>query len=333
MFGHDGFLISPGEAARLGAGTIVRPTATGTDILTGKSLVSPAWAVWLHGSSSEEEARARSESGFDYLRRRVLPHVEAKANDPKRPKHYQRWLERWWEPLDPRYDLVAAMTKTARHVACSSPQSRPIFTFLSTTFIPTNTLQLFAVDDDYSFGIIQSSLHWAWTKAKGGRLKSDIRYTSAVWKTFPWPQEPTLDDVVAVARAAQALRATRDRLMAENGWSLRDLYRAAEVEGPHPLKEAQATLDAAVEAAYGKPPDQEATEFLLEMNLALAEDEAAGETIQGPGLPRVDGAALDPKDPRWFSTDCIEPPPLPVGDAPPHTEGSAASPRKKGRRG
>ena len=202
-------------------------------------------------------------------------------------------------------------------VVCSvRVQSRPIFFMLSTKFVPSDSLQLFAFDDDYSFGLIQSSLHWAWTKAKGGRLTDRIRYTSAVWKTFPWPQAPTLEDVVAVAAAAKHLRATRDRLMAENGWSLRALYQAAEVEGPHPLKEAQALLDEAVEGAYGKPGDQEATEFLLELNLALAEDEAAGETIQGPGLPRVilepeDGVALDPKDPRWFSTDCIEPPPLP----------------------
>jgi hypothetical protein len=53
---------------------------------------------------------------------------------------------------------------------------------------------------------------------------------------------------------------------------------------------------------------------VLEMNLTLAEDEAAGETIQGPGLPKVDGKDLDPEDPRWFSTDCIEPPPLPGSD-------------------
>ncbi len=198
-----------------------------------------------------------------------------------------------------------------RLAACAVHQSRPIFFFLSGKFVPTNTLKVFAVDDDYSFGIIQSTLHWTWVKAMGGRLKTDIAYRSNVWKTFPWPQEPTLEDVVGVAHAARALRATRDRLMNENDWSLRDLYRAAEVEGPHPLKDAQAALDAAVEAAYGKPADQEATEFLLEMNLALAEDEAAGETIQGPGLPKVDDQDLDPKDPRWFSTDCIEPPPLP----------------------
>lgn len=201
----------------------------------------------------------------------------------------------------------------ARIVACSSPQSRPIFVFLATKFIPTNTLQLFAFDDDYTYGVIQSSVHWQWTKAKGGRVRSDFRYTSAVWKSFPWPQEPSQHEVVAVAKAARALRATRDRLMVANGWSLRALYQSAEVAGPHPLKDAQAALDAAVEAAYGKPEDQEATEFLLEMNLALAADEAAGHAIQGPGLPK----GLDPKDPRWFSTDCIEPPTLPGLDAEP----------------
>lgn len=172
--------------------------------------------------------------------------------------------------------------------------------------MPTNTLQLFAFEDDYAFGIIQASLHWRWTNVMGGRVRQDIRYTSAVWKTFPWPQAPTVEEVAAVASAARELRATRRRLMDENGWSLRDLYQAAEVAGPHPLKDAQAALDAAVDAAYGKPADQEPTEFLLEMNLALAEDEAAGESIQGPGLP----AGYDLKDPRWFSTDCIEPPPL-----------------------
>ncbi len=72
-----------------------------------------------------------------------------------------------------------------------------------------------------------------------------------------------------------------------------------------------------MDKAERKPADQEATEFLLEMNLALAEDEAAGEIIQGPGLPKVGGKDLEPKDPRWMSTDCIEPPPLPgVDDGP-----------------
>ena len=94
--------------------------------------------------------------------------------------------------------------------------------------------------------------------------------------------------------------------MTDNGWSLRALHRAAEVDGPHPLKDAQRALDEAVAEAYGMPSDQEVTEFLLDLNGALVEDEAAGKTVTGPGLP----PGLAPKDPRWLSADCIEPPPL-----------------------
>ena len=94
--------------------------------------------------------------------------------------------------------------------------------------------------------------------------------------------------------------------MEANGWSLRSLYQAAEVLGPHPLKEAQAHLDETVAAAYDMPPGQDPLEFLLALNLAVAEDEAEGHAVVGPGLP----PPLDLKDPRWFSEDCIEPPPL-----------------------
>jgi hypothetical protein len=114
-------------------------------------------------------------------------------------------------------------------------------------------------------------------------------------------------EVLAVAAAARNLRRVRDELMTANGWSLRALHQAAEVAGPHPLKDAQAALDEAVRAAYGMPADQEATEFLLELNKMVAEDEAEGRTVQGPGLPR----GFDRADPRFTSDDRIEPPPLP----------------------
>jgi len=94
--------------------------------------------------------------------------------------------------------------------------------------------------------------------------------------------------------------------MHENVWSLRDMYQSAEGASTHPLNDAQAALDAAVADAYGMPPDQSPTEFLLELNELVAEDEQQGRKVRGPGLPDH----LDPTDPRWFSTDCIEPPPV-----------------------
>jgi hypothetical protein len=151
---------------------------------------------------------------------------------------------------------------------------------------------------------MQSKLHWEWVKAKGSRVRADITYATSVWRTFPWPQEPREAEIVAVASMARELRRVRDVLMKDNGWSLRALLQASEVPGPHPLKDAQAALDDAVRADYGMPEDLEATEFLLELNKLVAEDEAEGREVQGPGVPR----GLDPRDPRWISDDCIEPP-------------------------
>jgi hypothetical protein len=253
---------------------------------------------------NERDAAAMGGLAFEHLKRHVYPDIKTRANSEGRTQHYERWLRAWWQPLDPRRALRAALSSMRRYIACSSPQSRPIFAFLSSSFVPTNTLQVFAYEDDYSFGIMQSRPHWEWTKARGGKVTERIRYTSEVWRTFAWPQDPTDRQVAAVAAAGRELRRARAELMEQNGWSLRALYQAAEVEGPHPLKDAQAALDAAVRDAYGVPSDQDPITFLLELNQLVAEDEDQERKVRGPGLPDH----LDPKDPRWTSADCIEPP-------------------------
>jgi len=253
---------------------------------------------------SEREAARVGGAAFEHLKRCVYPDIKARATSEGRTQHYERWLRSWWQPLDPRRAFRASVASLHRMIACASVQERPIFEFISTRYVPTNTMQVFAFEDDYTFGVIQSSHHWSWVKANGGKVTARPRYTSEVWKTYPWPQEPSVEAIARVASAARHLRRVRRELMAENGWSLRALYQAAAVEGPHPLKEAQAALDAAVADAYGMPADQSSTEFLLELNQLVAEDEEQGRKVQGPGLP----ANLEPGDPRWMSTDCIEPP-------------------------
>src|SRR4051812_33202551 len=113
-----------------------------------------------------------------------------------------------------------------------------------------------------------------------------MRSTSAAF-SLPVSSSPTAPQM--------SLSVSRD-----SDWTLRALYQAAEVDGPHPLKDAQATLDAAVADAYGIPPDQGPIEFLLELNQLVIEDEQQGRKVRDPGL----SDHLDPKDPRWFSTDC-----------------------------
>lgn len=306
-FGTTAFFLQPSALNKILADStsrwVIRPTANGAAVLSGRFFIDPEYALFFPGECACEQSASQSRAAYAYLKEKVYPVVAEKAS---RGRSYSGWLRQWWSPWHTRTNFFSATRNHRRIVACSQTMARPIYFLLSTKILPTNSLQLFAFEDDYTFGILQSAVHWAWTQAMGGRMEERIRYRSKVWSTFPWPQQPTESDVIAVAKVARELRATRDRLMADNGWSLRALYQSAEVAGSHPLKDAQAALDQAVEAAYGKPPQQEATEFLLELNLCLAEDEAAGESIQGPGLP----AGLDPQDTRWFSTDCIEPLPL-----------------------
>lgn len=300
IFGSDAFVSTSDSFPldTLRGKPFLRPVASGTPLLTGELRRAPEFCIFLANCASESAAAEIGGQAFEHLRRHARPHVVAVAGT------YPGWLGRWWQPWAPRPDFWETVARMRRYIACSNPQARPIFAFLSTSFVPTNTLQVFAFDDDYSFGVIQSGFHWEWTKVKGGRVTERIRYTTDVWRTFPWPQEPADHQIAAVATAARELRRARSKLMEENGWSLRQLYQAAEVEGLHPLKDAQAALDVSVRAAYGAPDDQDPVEFLLELNQLVAEDEAAGRKIRGPGLPDH----LDPKDPRWTSTDCIEPP-------------------------
>ena len=301
-FATDRFTL-PKEPLTDKADGAIRPLATGTGMLTEKLGSGVPWVAYLGDCQSESEGRRRSAVAFDYLQDHLQSHVRAVA------AQYEGWLVRWWQPWRPRPEYFSYAAANSRAIACSKVQSRSVFAFISTLFVPNDTLQLFTFHDDYTFGIIQSDVHWAWTKTKGGRVRADIRYTNEVWTTLPWPQEPSESEVLAVAEAARNLRKVRDTLMTENGWSLRALYQAAEVPGYHPLKEAQAALDEAVRQAYGMPEGQEPTEFLLELNKLVAEDEADGREVQGPGLPR----GVDPKDPRFTSTDCIEAPALPKG--------------------
>ena len=305
MFGHEAFRSSGpiGFPLELRGKGFIRPVATGNDLMCGRLSAAGDYCIDLSACSSEEAAKA-SGAAFVHLRKHVYPWLKERAESGKETNDYAAWFRKCWKPQKPRQEFKATIEGLSRIVVCPKVSARASFAFLSTQFMPNNTMWLFAFDDDYSFGVIQSNLHWEWTKAKGSRVRADITYTSAVWRTFPWPQEPSESEVSAVAAAARNLRHIRDALMKDNGWSLRALHRASEIAGAHPLKDAQAALDAAVRVAYGMPADQEATEFLLELNRLVAEDEAQGRAVQGPGLP----AGLDPRDSRWKSDDCIEPP-------------------------
>jgi len=88
--------------------------------------------------------------------------------------------------------------------------------------------------------------------------------------------------------------------MQSNGWSLRDLYRTLETPGANRLRDAHASLDSAVRAAYGMKETEDLLAFLLRLNLELSRLEAEGKGITPPGHP------IAISHPEELSTgDCI----------------------------
>jgi SAM-dependent methyltransferase len=292
MIGHRDLLIPAEKRAKwveLDArnAEVTYPYLNGMDVLSGAPL--DRFVI-----DFEQRDRFQAEEypiPFDHIRTTVLPDRERKAlegmdaNGKVRP-HHRAFLANWWRLSFGRSEMLSVIKPLPRYLACAYVTRRPIFIFVSSDIRPSNLIQVFGFEDDYSFGILQSHLHWLWFTTKCGKLKGDFRYSAeSVFDTFPWPQSPSRPQIEAVAKEAVALRQLRREVMAKMNWSLRDLYRTLEEPGANPLRDAQARLDSAVRAAYAMPKDADILAFLLELNHSCAAQEANGEPITPPGLP------------------------------------------------
>jgi hypothetical protein len=83
---------------------------------------------------------------------------------------------------------------------------------------------------------------------------------------------------------------------------LRAVYRALELPGKHPLKDAHAALDQAILAAYGFDAKKDLLAQLLELNLTVAAREMQGQPVTAPGVPPTYGDAA-----KLVTGDCIKP--------------------------
>ena len=228
---------------------------------------------------------------------------EATADNPKAKTnhHHETFLNKWWQLSYPRADMLAAIGKRDRYIVCGCVTARPIFEFISPSIHPNAALMVFPYEDDYSFGILQSGIHWTWFINRCSTLKGDPRYTSnTVFDSFPWPQTATLGQIKRVAAAAVSLRTKRRALLDKHDMSLRELYRTIDGPGTSPFKTAHALLDEAVRDAYGMSKKESVLEFLLDLNQTVSAREQAGEPVTGPGLPPTAAGRKD-----LITTDCL----------------------------
>lgn len=119
------------------------------------------------------------------------------------------------------------------------------FGYINPDVIGSNMLYLIPNATLYIFGVMISNVHMAWARTVGGRLKSDYRYTPAIYNNFPWPT-PTDEQKAKIEQTSQAILDARERYPDA---SLADLYDPATM--PPELVKAHQQNDKAVMRAYG----------------------------------------------------------------------------------
>jgi hypothetical protein len=290
--GHDGFVITDDERTRLErdgvSGEVIHPYLTGRELVTGDG--TPERFIIDFQRRTILEAR-RFKSAFSRVEQIVLPDREKKAekgeDGEEARSHHKGFLDRWWALAWDRQEFFSRVKNlNQRYIACSRITKRPIFVFLTTAVWPSDKVQAFLFDDDYSFGVLQSSTHWLWFLEKCSKLTERFSYSSdSVFDTFPWPQNPTARQVDAVADAGRRLRAVRAKALQEISGGLRAVYRTLELPGQNPLKDAHAALDDAVLRAYGFS-GKDILQQLLNLNQSVASALESGQGAMGPGVPR-----------------------------------------------
>jgi type II restriction/modification system DNA methylase subunit YeeA len=258
--------------------------------INGESIVGNPNGKWIiyFGDLSLEDA-AGYELPFEYVKKFVYP--ERKNNNEERARRL------WWQHRRPASEMWAAIQNLTRYIVTPRVSKYRLFDWMSKDTLPDDGVYVFARDDDYFFGILQSHTHEIWSRSTGTQLReaeSGFRYTpTTCFETFPlpWPpaHEPHDDPrVQAIAQAARELVEKRDRWLAEGAREIDPAYLTGLNIAKKPKKSEARTLtnlynqrptwldlahqklDRAVLHAYGWPAglsDEELLARLLALNL------------------------------------------------------------------
>jgi len=316
--GHEGFLLPANQAKILlekdpQNKEVLKPYLNGNELVANLNSQPKRFVIDFSQLTLDEAKKYKDL--FKIIEKKVFPDREKLAQKQitdneelleKNPKlkvnrSYIQYHTTWWQLIGKRGELVRELNNIKRYIAVSAVSKRQIFEFISSEIRPNAALIAFTLDDNYSFGILQSKLHWEWWKAKCSTLKGDFRYTiNPVWDTFPWPQQPSKKQIENIALAAKTLREERNKIIQKSKLTLREIYQLLETGGKYIIRDLHNKLDNVVIEAYGFNPKTDTLQQLLDLNLELAEKEKNSVKIQKPGIPDYYTHKQD-----LISTDCV----------------------------
>lgn len=302
----DGYVVDAPTRVRIierdpGSASVIFPFLGGRDML--QQLAVDRWVIDI-GSDDLLTVSSSWNGAFEHLTKFVLPERQrllarerqrnaeglAKSRTYRPETQHTQFINRWWQQWRRRPEMLAELRSLDRYIATSrvaSEQRATVVTFVDAAIRPGDSLTVFALDDDYSFGILSCALHRAWLEARCSTLETRLRYTSTtVWDSFPWPQTPSKQHVLDIVTIVGELLSLRAGLL-EQGLSLAKQYDTLRVPGKSKLRSLHSELDAAVYTAYGFSQADDALAQLLALNQDIAADPS---NARGPGAFGLEGA-------------------------------------------
>ena len=117
----------------------------------------------------------------------MLPfkYVEEHVKPERATNNRKIYRDNWWLAGEARPGMRAALTGLKRYIATSRVAKHRIFVWLPVEVLPSNALTVITLDDDYTYGVLNSAVHISWvTKMSGWMgMGNDSQYTNVSFET------------------------------------------------------------------------------------------------------------------------------------------------------
>lgn len=220
---------------------VVLPYLDGRDI--ARTVDQRPTRYTIDFAQMELEEAMRYPAALEIVRDQAKDARESSNSYPRNP--------RWWQFLWPRPEFRERAAGLQRFLAGTRVAKRIFFVWAEPGWRPSDSTNVFALDSDYAFAILSSSVHTDWAAARSSTLEDRIRYTpSSAFETFPWPSVDATE-AGGIGEAGRALLTRRGEICNEAEIGLTELYNRHEEGAWSDLGELHRQLDQAVLSAYG----------------------------------------------------------------------------------
>jgi hypothetical protein len=184
--------------------------------INGRDVTQRTRDMWIidFGVGLNEESASLFEQPF--------AHVTKFARPEREKNRRESYRKRWWLHVEPRPALRAAVQPLSRFLVTARVAKHRLFTWITSPTLPDSATFVFAREDDYFGGLVQSSVHHVWALAQATQLRereSGLRYTpTSCFETFPFP-EPNDSKRAAIAEAAKQLDTLRTSWLNPPEWT------------------------------------------------------------------------------------------------------------------